>query len=153
MEGVAEFLRRSEVFAGLPEAKIEQIVSIGHTATFRAGETIIAAGEPSDDLYLVQQGMVEVLVASGGIVDIPGAPEMKPVVQLGQGQVFGEMALIDQGTRSATIRALEDPTVLFVVPRAAFWALCEADHHIGFIVMRNIACDLSFKLRHRNLSL
>lgn len=153
MEKVAEFLRHSEVFAGLPEAKIEQIVAIGHTATFRAGETIINAGEPSDDLYLVQQGMVEVLVASGGIVDTPGAPEMQPVVQLGQGQVFGEMALVDQGARSATIRAVEDPTVLFVVPRAAFWTLCEADHHIGFIVMRNIACDLSFKLRHRNLSL
>jgi len=153
MEKITDFLRHSEVFAGLPEAKIEQIVSIGHTATFSAGETIISAGEPSDDLYLVQQGMVEVLVAGGGIVDTPGLPEMQPVVQLGQGQVFGEMALVDQGARSATIRAITEPTVLFVVPRAAFWALCEADHHIGFIVMRNIACDLSFKLRHRNLSL
>jgi CRP-like cAMP-binding protein len=61
------------------------------------------------------------------------------------------MALIDRGERSATIRALEDGTELFVIPREDFWTLCDADHHIGYIVMRNIAFDLSFKLRHRNL--
>jgi len=65
--------------------------------------------------------------------------------------VFGEMALVDRGARSATVRCVEDGTVLYVIPRKDFWALCDNDHHIGFIVMRNIAFDLSFKLRHRNL--
>ncbi len=151
MSEVAKLLEESGIFAGLPEEKIRQVLSIGEVRTFRAGETIIAEGEPSDELYVIQKGMVEVLVSGGALPDVPGPPEMTPVVQLGRGQVFGEMALVDQGTRSATVRCVEDGTVLFVIPRDAFWRLCEEDHHIGYVVMRNIARDLSFKLRHRNL--
>ncbi|HIE39162.1 MAG TPA: cyclic nucleotide-binding domain-containing protein [Anaerolineales bacterium] len=151
MKEVIELLKQSELFASLPVEKIEQIISIGRVKTFDAGETIIAEGEPSDEMYVVQEGMVEVLVASGALHDIPGPPELTPVVQLGRGQVFGEMALVDRGARSATVRCVEDGTTLFVIPRQAFWELCDADHHIGYIVMRNIARDLSFKLRHRNL--
>jgi CRP-like cAMP-binding protein len=148
---LVDFLRHSEIFLGLSQEKLEQIISIGQQRVFDAGATIISAGEPSDDMYLVEKGMVEVLVAGGAVPDIPGPPELTPVVQLGQGQIFGEMALVDQGVRSATIRVIEDGTKLFVVPREQFWALCEEDHHIGYVVMRNIARDLSFKLRHRNL--
>jgi len=151
MNEVAELLKQSELFATLPEEKIRQILSIGHVKTFRAGEVIIAEGEPTNELYIVQRGMVEVLVPGGALPDIPGPPELTPVVQLGRGQVFGEMALVDRGVRSATVRCVEDDTSLFVIPRESFWALCDADHHIGYIVMRNIARDLSFKLRHRNL--
>ena len=151
METLLHYLRQSELFAGLPDAKIQQIIAIGKEKTFNSGETIIAEGDPSNDMYLVEEGMVEVLVKSGTIPDSPGPPELTPVVQLGQGQLFGEMALVDMGARSATIRAISDDTRIFVVPRDAFWSLCETDHHIGYIVMRNIALDLSFKLRHRNL--
>lgn len=151
MADVADLLRQSEIFAGLPEDKIRQIVSIGLTKTFDAGETIIRGGDPSDELYIVQRGMVEVLVPGSAVPDVAGAPDLTVLVQLGLGQVFGEMALVDHGARSATVRCVEDGTVLFVIPRAAFWELCEGDHHIGYVVMRNIARDLSFKLRHRNL--
>jgi CRP-like cAMP-binding protein len=151
MEKVTNFLRHSELFCDLPKEKLQEIFSIGHIESYDAGETIISTGEVSDDLYVVKEGMVEVLVTGGNLPDVPGAPQLTPLVQLGQGQVFGEMALIDRGERSATIRALEDGTELFVIPREDFWTLCDADHHIGYIVMRNIAFDLSFKLRHRNL--
>ncbi len=151
MSEVIELLRRSELFAGLPEEKIEQIISIGRVKRFNAGETIIAEGEPSDEMYIVEEGLVEVLVSEMALPDVAGPSELTPVVQLGRGQVFGEMALVDRGARSATVRCVEDGTTLFVIPREAFWRLCEADHHIGYVVMRNIARDLSFKLRVRNL--
>ena len=151
METLVHFLRQSELFVGLPDEKIQEIIAIGHKKTFNSGETIIEEGDPSSDMYVVQEGMVEVLVKSGTVPDIPGPPELTPVVQLGQGQLFGEIALVDMGARSATIRAVSDGTKLFVIPRDTFWSLCDTDHHIGYIVMRNIALDLSFKLRHRNL--
>jgi CRP/FNR family cyclic AMP-dependent transcriptional regulator len=151
MSELVDLLGRSELFAGLAAEKIQQILSVGHSETFDAGEAIIEAGDPSDELYVVQTGMVEVLVEGGAIPDIPGPPELTAVVQLGQGQIFGEMALVDQGGRSATIRAVDDSTSLFVISRRDFWSLCDSDHHIGYVVMRNIARDLSFKLRHRNL--
>jgi len=146
-----DLLLPSELFVGLPEEKIRQIAAIGHLATFNTGDVIIEEKEPSNDLYIIQRGLVEVLVSSGVVPDVHGPPEPTPVVQLGRGQVFGEMGLVDQGARSATVRCLQDHTAILVVPREAFWRLCEADHQIGYVVMRNIARDLSFKLRHRNL--
>jgi len=129
------------------------MVAIGRWATYNAGETIVREGDPSDELYIIQKGMVEVIVPYGAIADIPGPPELTPVVQLGEGQIFGEIGLIDRGARSATVRALVDGTTVFVLPREAFYNLCDQNHSIGYIVMRNLARDLSFKLRHRNLLL
>jgi CRP-like cAMP-binding protein len=71
---------------------------------------------------------------------------------MGVGQLIGEMALLDQGPRSATLRAVSNPTALHVIQRQDFINLCQHDTHIGYIVMRNLANDLSFKLRLRNLS-
>ncbi len=153
MEELTAPLRRSDLFCGLAEDDLRQLIAIGHWATYNAGETIIREGDPSEELYVIQKGLVEVVVPYGAIADIPGPPEPTPVVQLGEGQVFGEMGLVDRGSRSATVRALMDGTTVFVLPREAFYNLCEQNHSIGYIVMRNLARDLSFKLRHRNLLL
>ena len=148
---VADLLQRSELFAGLAPEQIERIATLGREVVYNAGDIIIREGEPSDEMYIISDGMVEVLVSSGAIPDVTGPPQLTPVVRLGQGQFFGEMALVDHGARSATVRCVEDGTTLYVIPRQEFLALCEADHHIGYIVMRNIASDLSFKLRYHNL--
>jgi CRP-like cAMP-binding protein len=62
------------------------------------------------------------------------------------------MALVDQGPRSATVRSISDNTVVLAIDRQGFVDLCERDNHLGYVVMRNMAADLSFKLRHRNLT-
>jgi CRP/FNR family cyclic AMP-dependent transcriptional regulator len=149
---VIELLQHSELFLGLTPDQVEQIAALGKEATYNAGDIVISEGAPSHEIYIICSGMVEVEVIKKGTVhDVPGAPQLSSIVRLGQGQVFGEMALVDSGARSATVRCARDNTVLFRIPHQDFWALCEGDHHIGFIVMRNIAVDLSFKLRHRNL--
>jgi len=148
---VTELLQRSELFSGLTPKQVEQIAALGQEAVYNAGDVVIREGDPSDEMYIIRSGMVEVLVSGGRIHDVPGPPQLTSLVRLGQGQLFGEMALVDRGARSATIRCVEDGTVLHVIPRQTFWALCDTDHHMGYIVMRNIASDLSFKLRHRNL--
>jgi CRP/FNR family cyclic AMP-dependent transcriptional regulator len=148
---ITELLQRSELFSGLEPGQIEQIAALGHEAVYNAGDVIIHEGAPPDEMYVIRSGMVEVLVAGGVIPDVPGPPQLTRLVRLGQGQSFGEMSLVDHGVRSATVRCVEDGTVLYVIPRQALLALCDGDHHIGYVVMRNIAFDLSFKLRHRNL--
>ena len=148
---ITELLQRSELFSGLKLEQIEQIAALGHEIVYNAGDVIIREGGPSDEMYIIHSGMVEVLVSSGVIHDVPGPPQLTPLVRLGQGQLFGEMALVDRGSRSATVRCVKDSTVLVIIPRQAFWTLCDSDHHVGYVVMRNIAADLSFKLRHRNL--
>jgi CRP-like cAMP-binding protein len=61
------------------------------------------------------------------------------------------MALLDQGVRSASVVAIEEETELYAISADAFVNLCQQDTAIGYIMMRNMALDLSFKLRHKNL--
>ena len=150
---VTEYLQQSELFSGLTSEQVEQIVALGHEVFYNTGDAIIREGEPSDEMYVVCSGMVEVTVSRGAIPDVPGPPQLTSIARLGQGQMFGEMALVDRGARSATVRCVQDDTVVYVIPRQRFWDLCDSDHTIGYIVMRNIAADLSFKLRHRNLQM
>ena len=148
---VSELLRRCELFYELTPEQIDQIATLGQEKTFNARDTIIFEGDPSEEVYVVCNGMVEVEVSQSTVPDVAGRLQVNPIVRLGRGQVFGEMGLIDQGARSATVRCAEDGTCLFVISRRALVDLCEGNHDIGYVVMRNIASDLSFKLRHRNL--
>ena len=148
---VTELLQRSELFAELAPEKIEQITALGQEVSYDAGDIVIGEGDPSDEIYIVCEGMVEVQVSQANVPDATGTTPPSSIVRLGQGQTFGEMALVDRGARSATVRCVQDGTILYVIPREDFWTLCNTDLHIGFTVMRNIAFDLSFKLRHRNL--
>jgi CRP-like cAMP-binding protein len=148
---VVELLRRSELFAGLAPEQVEQIAALGQEETHKAGDVVISEGDPSDEIYIICNGMVEVELSRITMPDIPGPPQLSSIVRLGQGQMFGEMGLVDRGARSATVRCVEDGTTLCAITRQDLWALCDGDHHIGYVVMRNIASDLSFKLRHRNL--
>jgi CRP-like cAMP-binding protein len=148
---VTELFQRTELFSGLTPEQVEQIAALSQEAVYNAGDVIIREGDPSTEIYIIGEGMVEVEVSRDTIPDVTGPPQLSSLVRLGQGQMFGEMALMDRGSRSATIRCAQDNTTLYVITHQAFWELCDGDHDIGYVVMRNIAFDLSFKLRHRNL--
>jgi len=150
---VIELLRRSELFAELAPEQVEQIAALGQEEVHAAGDVIIHEGDPPGAIYIICNGMVEVEISRVAIPDVPGSPQLSSIVRLGQGQMFGEMGLVDRGARSATVRCVEDGTTLHAIAHQAFRNLCDGDHYIGYIVMRNIASDLSFKLRHRNLQM
>lgn len=133
-----------ELFNGLMEAELDKICQISTHKEVHKGYAIAAQDEQGDDLFIITQGMVEVSISLGD--------KEKVVVNLGVGQIIGEMALVDGGRRSANVKAISEPTHLEVIKRTDFDALCEQNTHLGYVVMRNLANDLSFKLRHRNLS-
>ncbi len=141
-----KILRSTELFAGLSDEELEEVESICEKRQYRKGELITRQGEAGDALFVVAEGFAEVVLPS------PGDASDQVLVQLGGGQVIGEMALIDGGPRSATVRAVTDPTTIAVIGRESFETLCERNTRIGYLVMRNLAADLSFKLRHKNLS-
>ena len=146
-------LRRVEVLAGLTDTQLTRVAAICHIETHNAQDVIVQEGDPSDDIYVIHTGSVEIVLASSRVTaETLAAPGPKAIVSLGQGQIFGEMALIDMGPRSATVRCTADASQLYVIHRDDFVQLCEQDTDIGYTVMRNLAADLSFKLRHRNLS-
>jgi len=69
-------------------------------AAFKAGDTIISEGDEGDTAFFIVAGSVEVIVGRGA--------EAKSVGALGEGEVFGEMSLIEPGPRSATVKAITD---------------------------------------------
>ncbi len=143
---LTQVLQSVDLFEGLSIDEIKKVARICSEKQYSKGQIIAREGEQGDELYIITEGFVEVLLGE------KPSSSARVVVSLGSGQVLGEMALLDQGPRSATLRATSEPTILQVVQRKNFEELCQENTHIGYIVMRNLAADLSFKLRHRNLN-
>lgn len=136
-------MKTVELFRGLDLGQIERLASIARAETYADGDTIVRYDQPGDSLYLLGGGQVEIILGDR-------SDDARPTLYLGAGQIFGEIALLDAGTRSATVRAVQDGTVVYRLPRDVLLSLCQQDTGLGFLIMRNLALDLSFKLRHRN---
>lgn len=148
-----EFLKKIALLNGLSDEEIAQVAEVCREAVVNRGDVILEENAPSDAMYIIREGMVEVILEPGKVTpEALAAPAPTPLLALGRGQVFGEMGLVDRGARSATVRCAADNTRLLVIRRDDFLRLCEEDTRIGYVVMRNIAKDLSFKLRVRNLA-
>jgi CRP-like cAMP-binding protein len=146
-------LRRVEILSGLTDDQLDRVAAICREVTCHNQDTVVREGDPSDDMYVIYQGSVEIVLSGGQLMaETLSAPGPQAIVSLGQGQVFGEVALIDKGPRSATVLCTADGSTLFAIRRDDFLRLCEQDTGIGYQVMRNLAADLAFKLRHSNLS-
>jgi CRP-like cAMP-binding protein len=99
-----ELLSKCEMLRHLPAEQIEPLLDRIQERHARTGEIIFHSGDPGDALYIVASGAVEVLAGSSG----PAR------AVLGQGQAFGEMALLSDGRRTATIRAAADTRLLMI---------------------------------------
>ena len=139
-----ELLKGVDMFEGLTEQELRRVAAICREAKYAKGQIVTSQGEEGDEMFIVRDGLVEVTVGEAG-------EGPRTVVNLGTGQVVGEMALVDRGPRSATVRCVTD-AMLNVIERDAFEKMCQSSAQIGMVVYRNLAADLSFKLRHRHLS-
>ena len=90
---------RVPIFRNLDASSIAEIMQLLHSRTARRGEVIVRRGERADTMYLVISGEVEVERADGNI-------------RIGAGDVFGEIALLTGGVRTATVRACRDTQLL-----------------------------------------
>lgn len=141
---IANLLKQVQLFANLNANELNQVADICTPKSVSAGATILKQNTTGKEMYIVAAGSAEVY--------IQGLEGSRSLVVLGQGQVIGEMALIDQGYRSASVRATSDGAELYVIESDDFYNLCQQNNYIGFVVMRNLAIDIAFKLRHRNLA-
>jgi CRP/FNR family transcriptional regulator, cyclic AMP receptor protein len=98
----------------------------GKPESFNAGDTIFAQGDPGDRMYIVRSGSVEVLVG-GKVVEIIQA-----------NGIFGEMALVDGGVRSATARA-KDACELAPIDHRLFLLMVDEAPYFALNVMKVMA--------------
>jgi CRP-like cAMP-binding protein len=101
-------LAKCDLLRHLPAEEIEEILPCIRDRQLHAGEILFRAGDPGDALYIVARGKMEVLADTS-----PGKHASEGAIAfLGEGQAFGEMALLSGGPRTATIRAAEDAELL-----------------------------------------
>ena len=141
---VTSLLKRVQLFANLNDDELATLATVCQERPYQPGEIIIEQNTTGKEMYIVAEGSGEVF--------IQGVDNARSLVVLGRGQVIGEMALIDQGYRSASVRATSKGATLYKIESEDFYKVCEENNHIGFVVMRNLAIDIAFKLRHRNLA-
>lgn len=140
-----KILRDVELFDGLTNSDLKEISAICEVKHLQKGDVLVKEGEPGQSFFIIAEGAVKIMLNS--YQDSP-----KTVLNLGVGQLIGEMSLVEQSPRSATVVAIEEPTVIHAIRHDEFHQLCERKTRIGYITMRNMAADISFKLRHFNLS-
>ena len=100
-DALVQFFTQIPVFAELTPDELGEIVRAMQPRRFDPGEFVYRKGDPADGMYIVQSGEVDVLLPQldGSSVHVR---------TLGQGEVIGEIGLLDKGTRSATIRAKDE---------------------------------------------
>lgn len=139
-------LKQVELFQGLSSLQLEQVSAICHVHIWARRDTIFKQGDPADTLYVIASGQVEIAVHNT-------QGDLQPEIYLGAGQIIGEMGLVDAGTRSASAIAAEDNTHIYSILADDLNRLCEEDTALGYRLMRHIAQDLSFKLRHHDTTI
>jgi CRP/FNR family transcriptional regulator, cyclic AMP receptor protein len=102
------FLRKVPLFAELPPGDLTRVAAVAQERTYADGDTIAGEGETGDELHIVVSGEVRVL--RGG----PGPAQETELARRSPGEVVGEMALITQEPRMASLVAAGDVRTLQV---------------------------------------
>lgn len=118
---VNQFFSSSPVFRSLAPESIEYLTRSGQMEYFDKDQIVFRQGDLGDSLYLVLRGSVDVEI------------HRSPISNLDQGTFFGEIALIANIPRTATIRAAE-PTVLFKIHNDTFWSLLVNHFDLGVFI-------------------
>lgn len=127
--------KRFEVLKDLPGAAFEELAQSSSWHIAPSGKQIVLANEKSGEVYFVAEGKVRVLLYS--------AAEGKPVLfaTLGPFEMFGEVAAIDGGPRSATVEAVDGCT-LAILPKEQFLRLVRTYPDFAFAVMKQLAAQV-----------
>ena len=148
--GSTSILSLTAMFDGLTPTQLELIQSIGEITDHSRGQIIFHENAQSDELYIILRGKIEILI-NPSLVGKEQDLDSVVIVELRQGQLFGEVALVDQGMRTATAKVGEDKTQLMSIARERLMQLCDMYPELGYRLMQNLAADLALKIRNSDL--
>lgn len=137
-----EQLRGVRFFEGLKPAALEMIARVSIEEQHASGTKLFSHGDPGDRLYLILEGKVRISR------EVPGMGE-EALAVLGRGQVFGEMALLDESPRSADAIVHERCKVL-AIPKDAFDDLLFLHKDLAYEVLQSFVRLLTARLRETN---
>lgn len=144
------FFQKIYLFQNLEGDEIRQVLSRTVPRDFPAGDVIIREGDPGDSLFIMQAGEVEITKQLTLVLD-EDTPKERVFIRLNaeNGVYFGEMALLENETRSATVTALTD-CFLLELHQKDFLDLIEHNPAMGVKLLLRLAQVLSGHLRKTN---
>ncbi len=161
MNSVVNFLKQSDIFYQLTPTQLELVANLCQEVVYQDGEIIFRENSSSKELYIIAQGEIEILIDSGNGESASESGPFDPaqgrpdtvIAKLRRGQSFGEVALVDEGLRSASARAMRKDTRLLIIQRDKLIMLCETYPQLGYRLMHNLAADLAMKIRNTDLQI
>lgn len=144
-------LKQADIFYELTNTQLELVASICSEKHYQAGDMIFEENTPGTELYVIANGEVEIVVNPALIGKKEDNADRFTIATLRRGQSFGEVALVDEGVRSAGARCSAPDTHLIAIPRDKLMLLCDTYPQLGYRLMRSLAADLAMKIRHTDL--
>jgi CRP-like cAMP-binding protein len=132
------------IFAGLTAEEMAFLETLLERRTYHKGQTIIAVGQASDELFLITDG--------AAMVSLPTPDGISRLRAFTSGMTFGELAFIDRSTRSANVTALGSVECC-VLTRDAFERLHQEAPAIKIRLLENLALGMTEMLRQANREL
>ncbi len=136
-------LRSVDFLSTFSDVELSQIIALGRESSFEAHTNIVIEGELSWGLYIILEGTVGIYKTN----QLNG--ENYDIGHLRAGNVFGELSLIDDNPRSATVRALTK-TITYYIPKEQFKAYLEESAEIEHKFLTNCIRTLALMLREVN---
>ena len=132
MAGVSiAVLQSLPIFASMPQARMEALGRLASLKQVPRGGVVMREGEHTSAIYFILNGSLKVLVS-----DTDGREVILTI--LGRGEMFGEMGVIDDSPRSATVIATQ-PCDLVVVSKADFQQVLSDNFDISLNIMRGLS--------------
>lgn len=136
-------LHEIELFKGSKPDTLTDLEACLERRSWKAGETIFARGEPSDDLFLIRKGEVKVMGCIGR------SSALKHIATYGRGDFVGGLAFLDHRPRGNDAIAITDCD-MYVLSMEKFNYLAEQHKRIALVLLAKLARMLAIRLRHTN---
>jgi len=136
----SDLLKAVQIFSRMPDTAISELAQRGQTIDIEPHANIVIEGELSGGLFIVLEGTVGIFKHN------PANGKTYDLGTLNTGHCFGEMSLVDDNPRSATVKAMTE-CKLFHLSKDDFWALLQNKHELTSCFYENCTRELIGRLR------
>lgn len=136
-----EILKQMVLFYNLDSLELIQLSKLVLHKIYQAGDIVVTEGEMGDSLYVVKSGQFRAYVTREGVD--------QQLAIFNVGESFGELSLVDEHPRSASISALVEGELLEFT-KESFDKVLKYSEKLKIKILENLVCDLSIKLRRTN---
>jgi len=134
-----QILKQNSLFKNVPISYLPKIIEYFQKLNFEEDEVLFKEGSYGDNLYLIGDGVVSIILE----IDSIG---QEGIAVLKKSDFFGEMSVLDKGTRSATAKARKG-AILLKIEEKDFKKLIDKESEYSNIILKNIVEKINFRIK------